>query len=500
MLDFIQNFPLFMIILPMVTSAIVTVVKSPKVAKAITLTVQSVIIVLSVILLVYLINSPTQTFNYMMGHFPAPFGNELRIGVLEALLSSVFLIILFFSVNGAPTEVEEELAEGKHYLYYMMINLMSVSLNALLFTNDIFTAYVFIEINTIVSCSLILMKRKGPNFRAANKYLTMSSVGSGLFLLASAIIYSITGHLLIEFMHTSVVELVKNGQYIFPLTVSLVLYTIALINKAGLFPFHTWLPDAHGSSVTSASSILSSLVLKVYIFLLIKIFYRLYGLDVVADLGIGPILVGFGIAAMIFGSIVAISQKDAKRMAAYSSVAQMGYIFMGIGIGTELGYMTAVFHIIVHAITKSAVFLSLGSLIRTVGSKKLADLKGAAKYNKVAAISFTISALSMVGVPLFAGFSSKLLYGQALFSSNSTPTIWLGMIGLAISSFLNVVYFIPVVISLFSGNSELDKKPIKKAQVSTQVILAILGVANIVVGVFYNQLTEIILIGLDKLG
>ena len=282
------------------------------------------------------------SFNFAMGHFPAPWGNELRAGPLEAVLSLVFCVAMLLSLTGNFSSTAEDIAPKRRNIFCVLVNLLTASLLALTYTNDLFTAYVFIEINTIAACAIVAVKESAETVRAALRYLVMSLVGSGLVMIAICLLYDLTGHLLMQNMHRAIGELVATKRYMIPLTVSLALITAGLAIKSALYPFASWLPDAHGSSTNASSAILSGLVLKGHIFTIIKIFYRVFGLDVIHFLRMDTVIFILGITAMIMGSVHALRQKNVKRMIAWSSVAQVGYIFMGVGLGMSSHYRSCV--------------------------------------------------------------------------------------------------------------------------------------------------------------
>ena len=184
---------------------------------------------------------------------------------------------MFLSILGGRKKLIGEVEESKHNLYYILTNLLLSSLLALVYTNDLFTAYVFIEINTIAACGLIMIRQNGRTIEAAIRYMIMSQLGSGLLLMGICMLYDITGHLLMSNIHQAVVQIIAEGTYKIPLLVTIALISVGLAIKAALFPFHSWLPDAYGYSTVSSAAMLSSLVSKGYIFLLIKIFYRVIG-------------------------------------------------------------------------------------------------------------------------------------------------------------------------------------------------------------------------------
>lgn len=498
-MPFYYNFPSFMILLPMVAAIVMPLLSKRKIARTVCIAVQVILALLSLSLLISLLNSGDKSFTYAMGHFPAPFGNELRAGTLEAMMSLCFSLVMLFSLLGGDSDTLRDIKEKKAHLYYLMMLLIMTSLMVLVYTNDMFTAYVFIEINTVAACAIVMSKETKKTIWATVKYLFMSALGSGLFLMAVTILYGLTGHLLMEPMYEVIQQLVSDpgNQYYLPLVMTLGLFLVSIAVKSALFPFHTWLPDAHGSATTTSSAVLSGLVLKGYIVLLIKLIYRVYGFEVVKDLGILQIMFILGMCAMIFGSIAAFVQKDLKRMIAFSSVAQIGYIFLGIGLGTPFGFAVASYHIIAHAFTKSMLFIASGSLINTAGTQSISDMQGIARKNKTAALAFVVGAASMIGVPLFAGFGSKFFFAQAAMNGEAGP--WITMIVLVFSTFLNALYYVPVLSSIFSGKqqkSSLEITPDGSASVSKRPIEAFsmlsLVAFNLILGISFGPLLDTI--------
>ena len=353
-MEFVQNFPFFCIILSMF-SAIISFVMNGRIAKYIHVAMVTAVLILSLATLSFVAGTG-ESYTFMMGHFPAPWGNEIRIGELEALMAVFFSLIMMLSVFGGMAHIDREVQDSKKNLFYILLDLLMASLLALIYTNDLFTAYVFIEINTIAACGLIMIKKQGRTYVSALRYMIMSLVGSGMFLIGLTLLYSITGHLLMSPAKVVLEQIIAEHSYQVPLMVIIILVTVGLGIKSGLYPFHTWIPDAYGYTTPSASAILSSLVSKGYIFLLIKIFYRVLGFDSIISSHMVNILFAFGVIGMIMGSVAAIKERNIRRMTAYSSVAQIGYIYMGLGLGTTAGVVAAVFHIISHGVMKSLLF------------------------------------------------------------------------------------------------------------------------------------------------
>ncbi|MEZ3463709.1 MAG: sodium:proton antiporter [Lachnospiraceae bacterium] len=455
-MDFIQNFPFFSILLSL-GSGVLTSIMDRRMARLWNTFILVVITVLSAVLFVYMLGTG-EPYTFMMGHFPAPWGNEIRAGVLEAGMALFFCLVMLFSLKGGQEHIDAEIEDTKVNLYYIMINLLLSSLLALIYTNDLFTAYVFVEINTISACGLIMITQSGRTIEAATRYMIMASLGSGLLLMGLCILYDITGHLLMSNIKDSIAYVYAQGTYSVPLIASIGMVVVGLAIKSALYPFHTWLPDAYGYSTASSAAILSSLVSKGYIFLLIKIFFRVVGFDIIVDSRIVNVLFVFGLCGMIMGSVNAILENDIRRMIAFSSVAQIGYIYMGLGLGTTFGMVASIFHILSHASTKSLLFIAgVGLTDASGGSKKFEDLTGSGYRNPAAGIAFTIGACSMVGIPLFSGFISKVLFAEAAVQ-NSLAKMLPTLICLAISTVLNAIYFMKTVIRLYTPVSRKTKK------------------------------------------
>ena len=323
-MDFVQNFPCFSIILCLFAGILSSGLKD-KAAMRVNTCLLGIVTLLSGATLLYTLQTG-QSFVYVMGKFPAPWGNEIRAGVLEALTALFFCVIMLLSLLGGRHKLLEEVESGKTYLYYVLTDLLLSSLLALVYTNDMFTAYVFVEINTISACGLIMIRQTGRTFEAAVRYMIMSLLGSGLLLLGICFLYSLTGHLLMSNIREQTALLQASGEYHIPLLVAICLMSVGIAIKSALYPFHTWLPDAYGYSTLSSAAILSSLVSKGYIFLLAKIFYRVIGFDIIRESKVINVLFVFGVAGMIMGSVNAIKENDINRMIAYSSVAQIGYV------------------------------------------------------------------------------------------------------------------------------------------------------------------------------
>ncbi len=498
-MPFVNNVPFFTIFIAMVTGILMALVKDGRKAARITEAAAVVIGLLSAWLFVSLVQRG-EYFTYMMGHYPAPWGNELRAGPLEAGLATVFSAVMVLSLEAGQRDMFEDISTHKQGGYCLMLNLVMASLLALIYTNDVFTAYVFIEINAITACSIVMARRPGHSLVAAVRYLAISCVGSGLFLMGIILLYTCTGHLLMPGMDAAVQALAASGTYRVPLLIAVALITMGLAIKSALYPFYGWLPNAYASATTGGSMIQSGLISKGYVILYIKMIYRVFTLEVMNDLHILQVLFVLGLIGMISASVRAFQEQSTKRMLGFSSAAQIAYIFMGVGLGSHVGMVAAVYQILAHTITKPLLFAAAGTLIYAGGgSKHLSGLRGTARKNPVAGIAFTVGGLSLCGLPLLAGFAAKYILATA--AAGDPEKMFFALLVLAGSSVLNAMYYLPAIVGIWFPHDPALPEPIavekydQRFMRSTVIFLLL----NVALGVFIRPVVEVIELGLALL-
>jgi multicomponent Na+:H+ antiporter subunit D len=481
--QFVVNFPLFTIVLSLFSGALCFMLPG-KAARRYTMCYEAFLTVLCLWILQY--TYLNGAFTYVMGEFPAPWGNEIRAGVLEATTALIFMIIMLTAVFCGYRFIEKDLDLSKENLYYALLNLMTAALLSMIWTNDLFTGYVFLEILTLTSCGLLIVREIGRTTLAAIRYMILNLLGSGLFLLGVVLLYDLSGHLLMVPIQKVIRELAADPNTLPVLTISTAILTIGLSIKSGLFPFHFWMPDTYGWATPTSAAIMSSLVSKAYIFLLIKIYWRVIGIDIVERMPIRNILLVLGIAGMVIGSVQALHADNINRMAAFSSAANIGYIFMGIGIGGVAGYTAAIFHIFAHAVTKAMLFLTTPRLAEVSGDSLLfKELQGSGLRDRDAGVFFTISAFSMIGIPIFAGFAAKLQFGLAAVEDGAGWRLILVFLALAVSSMLNALYFVRTIIRIYSRPNESTRMEVRPHhRAGYNVPMLVLTVMNLFLGLF----------------
>lgn len=462
MSEIILAFPLFAIICCFVGAVLCSFMKHQH-GFIVSLVVCLASIVLNSFVLAYVLKTG-ENIIYTMGHFgPNEDGiricNEIRVGPIEAFIALFFSVAVALIIIGGKVFQKIDIKESKRNLFYVLMCLILVSNMALIFTNDIFTGFVFIELSTLASCGCLMVREKGPTILSTVRYMIFNLVGSGLFLIGIVILFDLTGYLSIENMATAIKEISKIDALRLPMFISFGLIIAGLSIKSGLFPFHFWMPDAYGCATPTSSSLLSGIVTKGYLFLLIKCIFRMFTIEVLTGSGLLEILFIFGVSGMMVGSINAIHQKSIDRMIAFSSAAQIGYIFMGIGLSGHIGvkaaetvaFLAIIYHILTHSVTKPLLFISGRGLVSAAkGAKKFENMQGIGRVDIISAVCFAIGAFSMIGFPFLAGFISKYLYISATIVK--TVPMWmqvLALLALIFSTVLNAIYFIRTCLTIF---------------------------------------------------
>ena len=312
-------------------------------------------------------------------------------------------------------------------------------------TANLFSLLIFFEVFSVASAVLVMHEGTPEAQRAAFQYLFISIVGSVMIILASAAIFVQTGSLSLIGQGIAALK----GNPLTPLFFWLLIGGFAI--KAGMFPVHMWLPEAHPIAPSPASALLSGVMIKAGAYGAIRVVYGIFGMALLSTAIMAKLLLALAVFTMIFGSIMAITQTELKRLLAYSSVAQIGYVILGVSLLSEAGLTGGVLHIFNHALMKGSLFLAAGVIIHQTGLRNLDELTGIAKRLPLTMTAFTLSALSMIGVPPFIGFFSKWNLALGALQSRESGFIsqWsaYGIVAaLILSGLLNIVYYAPIII------------------------------------------------------
>lgn len=275
-------------------------------------------------------------------------------------------------------------------------------MNGIVLSHDLFGLYVFLEVAAGSSYALIAFGLEKEQFEAAFKYLLLSAAASALMLLGISLIFARTGSLDMKVVSDALAATGPDRSLLFIATLFLVGFTF----KMAMVPFHAWLPDAYAAAPTPVSAVMAGVLSKAAgVYALARVFFNVFGVQSLT--GFAPALMALGALSIVVGSILGLVQTDYKRLLAFSSVAQLGYILLAFGIGTPLAFVGALFHVMNHATSKSLLFLTAGATERATGVRDLNRMGGLSKRLPVTATSSVFGSLSISGVPPLSGFFSK---------------------------------------------------------------------------------------------
>jgi len=363
---------------------------------------------------------------------------------------------------------------GSKSVYYALLLMMMTGMNGLVLAADLFQVYLFLEVAAVASYALVAYGLEYEELEASFKYLMLSVVASAAILIAIAIIFGMTGGVGFAAVAEGLRALDSRAAVGF--CSALFLFGFGL--KAALVPFHAWLPDAHPSAPAPISAILSGLLIKVSgVYALTRIFFNVFGLTP----ALSEVLMWTGMVSIVVAAFLAVGQPDMKRMLAYSSISQVGYIVLGIGLGTPLGIAGGLFHLFNHAVAKGLLFLNSGAVQQATGTRELDQMGGLAKRMPLTAGTSLVGALSITGVPPLAGFWSKLLIIIALVQARQGTLAVLAVL----ASVVTLWYYLILQRKAFFGKLEERWKNVKEAPFWMSLATVILALISIGVGIFF---------------
>lgn len=375
--------------------------------------------------------------HYHLGGWEPPMGIELVMDPLSAFFCAVVTGMAFFVFLHGKSVVERETPD-KTIPFYSAAMLLLGGLAGILLTGDLFNLYVFLEISSLAGYALVAVgDRKAPV--AAFRYLILGTIGASFYLLGVAFLFMETGSLNMG----DVAEVIPvMGES--PATLAgLVLIVFGIGLKMALFPMHGWLSDAYTCATSTATTLIAPIGTKVAAYVLIRTCFFMFDPDYVRnDIPLTLIIGYLGAAGIIWGSLMAIAQSDLKRMLAFSSVSQVGYIALGVGLASPYGLIGAVLHVLNHAVMKACLFMVNTNVLSRFGHCRITRFDRTYRIRMPWTMAaFTVAAISMIGLPPTAGFFSK--WYLVLGSWEQANYVFLGVI--LISSLLNVVYFFRVL-------------------------------------------------------
>jgi len=414
---------------------------------------------------------PIGLLSNQSGFFGKYFAFNLAVDSLSKLMLLTIGIVVFTSIMIGQFSYSDE---TKKFNFLNLILLTLAGMNGLVMVTDIFSIYVFIEIVAVASFILILTYKDKLAFESAFKYIVLSVAATLFILLSIAIFLLISGNT----SFVSISDAIKNPGNSSLVMIAICLFLCGAFTKGGLVPFHGWLPDAHSSAPSSVSILLSGIVIKVTgIYPLIRIMNITGG----GSVPVKQILMVIGAVSIVVGALAALGQNDIKRMLAFSSVSQMGYVVLAIGTGTPLGIAAAVFHILNHAIFKSQLFANAAAVEKQTGTRDMDKLGGLASKMPVTGGTSIVAMLSISGIPPLSGFWSKLLIIVALWQGAHYTYAFIAVV----ASIITLAYFLSLQRRVFFGKIAEGLENIKEAKFGLVLPALILALLTIFIGLFF---------------
>lgn len=401
----------------------------------------------------------------------------LRVDLLSVFMTSIFLglgiIVTIYSI----LYIENT---NRTPFYYTLILTLISGMIGIVFAGDLLTLFVFWELMSVSSYALVaFFKEKGTSVEASFKFLVMSAAGSATALFGISLLYGLTGTLNFEGLATA---LTATGSNIWVYIAALFTF-IGFGVKAAVFPLHTWLPDAYSESPAPVSAILSGIVIGPGVFVLVKVFFTAFAS--VQDVW-APAFAGLSIVTMLVGNITALMQTDVKRMLAYSSIGQVGYMLIGLAVASQAGLNGTFVQFFNHALMKGSAFLCIGAIIYRLGARNLSEIRGVGHKMPLTAFAFAISVFALTGLPPLNGFPGELILFSSAVEADMT---WLG-VALLLNSVISAGFYLRIVFALIQQDASEKIVKIKEAPLLLLVPICILSILIIVFGLWPDPIVN----------
>ena len=468
------HLPALQVALPLVTAPLCAILRRGAVAWALTTAVVWLSFAIAIILLVQVISAGP--ISYEMGGWAAPWGIEYRIDRLSAF---VLVIVTGAGAIVAPATYHGTLGDipaERQHLFYAAFLLAFTGLLGIVITGDAFNLYVFLEISSLASYTLVALGRDRRALRAAYQYLVLGTIGATFILIGVGLLYMMTGTLNMADLAARLPAL----EGVRTIRVAFAFIVIGAGLKLALFPLHAWLPNAYAHAPPLVSAFLAATATKVGVYVLARFVFTIFGVRFSFEvMPLGEILMAFALIGIFMGSLVAIFQTDLKRMLAYSSVAQIGYMVLGLSFASVNGLVAGLVHLFNHAAMKGTLFLALACVFHRVGAVDLASIRGMGRRMPLTMAAFMVAGMSLVGLPLTVGFISKWYLVLAAIESGRW---WVAGLVL-IASLLALVYIWRVAEAAYFRAPPPDAPPAAEAPAALLVPTLVAAAACLYFGI-----------------
>ncbi len=397
-----QHLPALQVVVPLIAAPLTVLLRRRSLAFAVALGASWSALAIAVAL--WLRVSELGTISYAIGSWPAPWGIEYRVDPLSSFVLVLVAGVAAVALPYSRASIEAEVPPQQHYLFYTMFVLCLAGLLGITITGDAFNIFVFLEISSLSTYVLIALGRDRRALVAAYQYLIMGTIGATFIVIGVGLLYLMTGTLNLADMGRRLAAVQSTR----PVLAALAFLTVGISLKLALFPLHQWLPNAYAFAPSAVSAFLAGTATKVAVYVLLRFYYSVFGQSQVFEqLPMQEAMLLLALAGMFAASTIAIFQTDLKRLFAYSSVGQIGYIILGLSFDSTSGLTATIVHLFNHGITKGAIFMLLGCVALVTGGTSLARVQGLGQRMPLTSFGIVICGLSLIGVPGTAGFVSK---------------------------------------------------------------------------------------------
>ncbi|MCX7555055.1 monovalent cation/H+ antiporter subunit D family protein [Marinicella sp. S1101] len=469
------HLPILQVIVPLIAAPLCMFLKQyPKAVWLFSLLASALTLLISALLLQQVLTSGT--IIYELGGWQPPWGIEYRIDQLNAYLLLIISAISTIVLVAAQTSIEKELESYRQSYFYMLYLLSLAGMLGIVATADAFNVFVFLEISSLSAYALIALGKDRRALWASYQYLIMGTVGATFILIGIGLMYQMTGTLNMNDLAQRLPE-VAETRTVF---VAFAFTVVGICLKLALFPLHLWLPNAYAYAPSIVTAFFAATATKVAIYLLIRFTFSIFGLSFsFTTLPLQTLFLLLGLLGVFIASMTAIYQNNVKHIFAYSSVAQVGYMIVGLSVGSALGLTATLIHLFNHALMKSALFLALAAVMYRIGSVQLNQFHGLGRQMPLTMAAIVVGGLSLVGVPLTVGFVSKWYLVLAVIENGWWHVALLILLG----SLLAIIYLWKIVEAAYFKPPVHEAGTIKEAPYSILIPVWVLIFANLYFGI-----------------
>jgi len=469
-----QHLPVLQVVIPLLSAPLCLLLRNGRHAWMFSLTVSWLVLAGAIWLLLQVLAH--DTVSYALGSWPAPWGIEYHLDHISAfvllIVSGISAVVLPF----AGKSVAREIPADRVSLFYTLYLLCLTGLLGIVITGDAFNLFVFLEISALSSYALISQGRDRRALTASYHYLILGTIGATFILIGVGLLYMMTGTLNMQDLAARLPAVADTRT----VRTAFAFLIVGISLKLALFPLHLWLPNAYTYAPSVVTAFLAATATKVGVYVLLRFVFTIFGAAFAfQDMSLGPILLVLALLAIFSASTVAIFQDNLKRMLAYSSVAQIGYMVLGISFASLTGLTAGILHLFNHALMKGALFLALGAVFYQLGTVQLTQLRGLGRRMPWTMAAIVIGGLSLIGVPFTVGFISKWYLVLASLKSGWWPVAVLVLLG----SLLAMVYIGRLVETAYFHAPPKDDPGVREAPLSLLLPIWTLVLANLYFGI-----------------